>query len=162
MILKIGMKIIVRLLTLILVLSACNSVEQGNPFELEDNLGTIVNRKWSDYIYKSHFKKMPLRDENIDMYSRLVKNETGEFYVHTNDVYVRNDTVIWQGYNMPFNYDEFLKLDSLLLSNNPIEVTGDFVPEDQFMNRIYYFNSLYVQIEKSPGNYHVFFFSVDY
>ena len=63
---------------------------------------------------------------------------------------------------MPFNYDEFLKLDSLLLSNNPIEVTGDFVPEDQFMNRIYYFNSLYVQIEKSPGNYHVFFFSVDY
>ena len=93
------------------------------------------------------------------MYSRLVKDESGEYYTFTNDIYVRNDSVIWQGYNKPFDYEDFLKFDSLLLECNPINVIGDFTPEEKFMKRTYYFNSLYVEIQKSPHNYHIFFYS---
>ena len=93
------------------------------------------------------------------MYSRLVKDENSEYYTFTNDIYVRNDSVIWQGYNKSFDYDEFLQFDSLLLGCNPQNVTGDFTPEDKYMKRTYYFNSLYVEIQKSPYNYHIFFYS---
>ena len=124
-----------------LILFSCTPSKNKNTFEIETKLGTIVNQKWSEYKYKSHFKKGHSRDSNVEMYSRLVKD------------------VIWQGYNKSFDYDEFLQFDSLLLGCNPQNVTGDFTPEDKYMKRTYYFNSLYVEIQKSPYNYHIFFYS---
>ena len=143
----------------VLILFSCAPSKNKNSFEIETKLGTIVNQKWSEYKYKSHFKKGHSRDSNIDMYSRLVKDESGQYYTFTNDIYVRNDSVIWQGYNKPFDYEDFLKFDSLLLECNHINVIGDFTPEEQFMRRTYYFNSLYVKIQKSPHNYYIFFYS---
>ena len=49
-------------------------------------VGTIVNQKWSTYKYKSHFKKTPHHDNSIDMYSRLIKNETGDNYILTTEM----------------------------------------------------------------------------
>ena len=145
-----------------LILFSCTPSKNKNTFEIETKLGTIVNQKWSEYKYKSHFKKGHSRDSNVEMYSRLIKDENGEYYTFTNDIYVRNDSVIWQGYNKSFDYDEFLQFDSLLLESNPQNVTGDFTPEDKYMKRTYYFNSLYVEIQKSPYNYHIFFYSNDF
>lgn len=143
----------------VLMLFSCTSSKNKNAFEIETKLGTIVNQKWSEYKYKSHFKKGHSRVSNIEMYSRLVKDENGEYYICTNDIYVRNDSVICQGYNKSFDYDEFLQLDSLLLECNPQNVTGDFTPEDNYMKRTYYFDNLYVKIQKYPHNYHIFFYS---
>lgn len=119
---------------------------------------TIVNQKWSTYKYKSHFKKTPHHDNSIDMYSRLIKNETGDNYILTTDLFIRNDSIIYEGYNLPFVYDEFLKLDSLLLDCSPTNVVGDFTPEDEYMNRTYYFEKFYVKVNKA-GVYSIMFFS---
>ena len=146
----------------ILIISALmlfSCTPSKNTFEIETKLGTIVNQKWSEYKYKSHFKRGHSGDSNIEMYSRLVKDENGEYYIFTNDIYVRNDSVIWQGYNKSFDYDEFLQFDSLLLDCEPKNVIGDFSPEEQFMKRTYYFNSLDVEIQKSPHSYYIFFSS---
>lgn len=87
-----------------LILFSCTLSKNKNTFEIETKLGTIVNQKWSEYKYKSHFKKGYSRDSNVEMYSRLIKDENGEYYTFTNDIYVRNDSVIWQGYNKFFDY----------------------------------------------------------
>ena len=145
-----------------LILLSCTPSKNKNTFEIETKLGTIVNQKWSEYKYKSHFKKIHSRS-NVETYLRLVKDENGEYYTFTNDIlYVRNDSVIWQGYNKSFDDDEFLRFDSLLLECNPQNVIGDFTPEDKYMKRTYYFNSLYVKIQKSPYNCYIFFYSKDF
>lgn len=140
----------------VLILLSCAPSKNKDTFEIETKLGTIVNQKWSEYKYKSHFKKKPKRDSNIEWYSRLVKAENGEYY---NDIYVRNDSVIWQGYNKSFDYDEFLQFDSLLLECNPRDVIGDFTPEDKYMLRLYFYDSLYVQINKVRHHCTIFFYS---
>lgn len=142
---------------LIFILFSCTPTEKT--FEIETKLGTIVNQKWSEYKYKSHFNKSFSRDSNIECYSRLVKAENGEYYTFTNDIYVRNDSVIWQGYNKSFDLDEFLQFDSLLLECNPQYVKGDFTPEDKHMLRLYFFDSLYVKIEKHKNHCTIFFYS---
>lgn len=142
-----------------LILFSCVPSKNKDTSEIETKLGTIVNQKWSLIKYRSHFKKGHSRDNNTEMYSRLVKDENGEYYTFTNDIYVRNDSVIWQGYNKPFDYEDFLKFDSLLLECSPKNVIGDFTPEEKYMKLSYYFNNLYVEIQKSLHNYHIFFYS---
>ena len=39
-----------------LILFSCTPSKNKNTFEIETKLGTIVNQKWSEYKYKSHFK----------------------------------------------------------------------------------------------------------
>lgn len=148
------------ILLLCCILFSC-STKQSKEQTIDDiaaKVGTIVNQKWSTYKYRSHFKKNHAPDNSVDMYSRLVKNETGDNYVYTIDLYIRNDSIIYEGYNLPFVYDEFLKLDSLLLDCNPTNVVGDFTPEDKYMNRTYFFDKFYVKVNKA-GVYSIMFFS---
>lgn len=148
------------ILLLCCILFSC-STKQSKEQTIDDvaaKAGTIVNQKWSTYKYRSHFKKTHAPNNSIDMYSRLVKNATGDNYIYTIDLFIRNDSIIYEGYNLPFVYDEFLKLDSLLLDCNPVNVVGDFTPEDKYMNRTYFFDKFYVKINKA-GTYSIMFFS---
>lgn len=148
------------ILLLCCILFSC-STKQSKEQAIDDiaaKVGTIVNQKWSTYKYRSHFKKTHAPDNSVDMYSRLVKNETGDNYIYTIDLFIRNDSIVYEGYNLPFVYDEFLKLDSLLLDCNPANVVGDFTPEDKYMNRTYFFDKFYVKVNKA-GTYSIMFFS---
>ncbi len=148
------------ILLLCCILFSC-STKQSKEQAIDDiaaKVGTFVNQKWSTYKYKSHFKKTPHHDNSVDMYSRLIKNETGDNYILTTDLFIRNDSIIYEGYNLPFVYSEFLKLDSLLLDCNPTNVVGDFTPEDKFMKRMYFFDKFYVRVDKGY-TYSIMFFS---
>ena len=147
-------------LSLCIVICSCSmkKVEKQTSDAVTERIGTIVNQKWSTYKYRSHFKKTHAPDNSVDMYSRLVKNEAGDNYIYTIDLFIRNDSIIYEGYNLPFVYDEFLKLDSLLLDCSPTNVVGDFTPEDKYMNRTYFFDKFYVRVNKA-GIYSIMFFS---
>jgi len=159
---------VMLLLFLCFSITSCaqNRAKEQKSGNVEDpvaeKIGTIVNQKWSTYKYRSHFKITPYRDSSVTMYSRLIKNETGDYYIYTIDLFVRDDKIIYEGRNFAFDYNEFLELDNLLLDCNPIEVTGDFTPEDKFMNRTYSFNKFEVKVRKAPGTYSIMYFSNDF
>lgn len=76
------------ILLLCCILFSC-STKQSKEQAIDDiaaKVGTFVNQKWSTYKYKSHFKKTPHHDNSVDMYSRLIKNETGDNYILTTDL----------------------------------------------------------------------------
>ena len=137
------------------------TVENGTVIEnvLTEKLGTIVNTKWSTYKYRSHFKDMGAQDNNIEMYSKLIKDESGSYNNLAIDIYVKNDSIVWQGCSMPFDYEEFIKYDSLLLDCIPNNVIGDFTPEDKFWSRQYFFDEFYVQVGRMNTNYYVHYYS---
>lgn len=155
----------ILLLCSVILSCSVNNSKKYNQEQVKDSIaekvGTIVNQKWSTYKYKSHFKREPWGDTTVAMYSRLVKNEKGDNYIFTIDIYVRNDSIIYQGYNFPFVYDEFIKFDKLLLDCKPTDVIGDFTPEDEYMHRIYFFDNFYIRINKG-GNYSIFFYSKNF
>ena len=141
---------IIYLITLILTLNiGCTgkqraeqsnsiTVENGTVIEnvLTEKLGTIVNTKWSTYKYRSHFKDMGAQDNNIEMYSKLIKDESGSYN------------------NLAID-----KYDSLLLDCIPNNVIGDFTPEDKFWSRQYFFDEFYVQVGRMNTNYYVHYYS---
>ena len=83
------------ILLLCCILFSC-STKQSKEQAIDDiaaKVGTIVNQKWSTYKYKSHFKKTPHHDNSVDMYSRLIKNETGDNYILTTDLFIYRWTI---------------------------------------------------------------------
>lgn len=120
---------------------------------LKKDLNMIIGEHWSSYKYRSHYKILYDSDESTT-FERGIPDKTNSYYVFSHYIQVRNDSVIKEGYNLEYNYDDFIKLDNHLLEYKPT-VFGDFTPEGNFMLRTYAFKTFQVQISLQRGNYSI-------